>query len=97
MSNKFDFILLDMSLPTYDVGPSETGGRPQSFGGRELLRYIDRKNIIIPVIVVTQYERFNKGQEYLDLDGLHKMLMREHSLTYRACVLCGTNEDWKEV
>lgn len=97
ISSKFDLILLDMSLPTYDLGPSETGGRPQSFGGRELLRYIDRMNIVTPVIVVTQYERFNKGQEYLDLDGLHRMLMREHSSTYRGLVFyASTNEDWKD-
>lgn len=97
-SSEFNLILLDMSLPTYDVGPSETGGRPQGFGGQELLRYIDRLNISTPVIVVTQYERFSdKGQVYLDLDGLNKMLLQEHPLTYRGLVFfASTNDNWKD-
>ena len=96
-SNKFDLILLDMSLPTYDVGPSETGGRPQGFGGLELLRYIDRLNILTPIIIVTQYERFpDKGLKYLDLDSLNTMLLHEHTLTYRGLVFFATtNDNWK--
>ncbi len=97
-SGEFDLILLDMSLPTYDVGPSEAGGRPQSFGGRELLRYIDRLNIITPVIVVTQYERFSdKGKEHLDLESLNDMLFKQHSLTYQGLVFfASTNDNWRD-
>jgi CheY-like chemotaxis protein len=33
-----DLLLLDMSLPTFDIGDRESGGRPQGFGGIEILR-----------------------------------------------------------
>ncbi|MCQ8779993.1 response regulator, partial [Escherichia coli] len=34
-----DLLLLDMSLPTFDIGEGEAGGRPQGFGGIEVLRH----------------------------------------------------------
>src|SRR5688572_24536067 len=49
-------ILLDMSLPNYDTGPDEPGGTPHIFGGRELLRQLDRFDINVPAIVITQFE-----------------------------------------
>ena len=36
-----DLLLLDMSLPTFDITESEPGGRPQGFGGIEIVRYLD--------------------------------------------------------
>src|ERR1700761_5575060 len=53
-----DLVLLDMSLPTFDVHPGEPGGRPQGFGGIEVLRHMDRLNIVVPCIVITAYEAF---------------------------------------
>ena len=59
-----DLILLDMSLPTYDIGPGERGGRPQGFGGMEVLSSMERFEIKAPVLIVTQYEAFaHEGEE----------------------------------
>src|SRR5215469_6069010 len=58
-----DIVLLDMSLTTFDVGPRESGGKPQNFGGLEILRQMDRLQIVIPVIVITQHERFAAGRK----------------------------------
>ena len=31
-----NLVVLDMSLPTFDIGPTEAGGRPQGFGAERL-------------------------------------------------------------
>ncbi len=63
-----------MSLPTFDVTPEEPGGRPQGFGGMEVLRYMDRDKIIVPTIVVTGYEAFVGEEKDIDLVALSKEL-----------------------
>jgi CheY-like chemotaxis protein len=81
-----DLILLDMSLPTFDIGPGEPGGRPQGFGGIEVLRYIDRFRLKVPVIVVTAYEAFARGGTQIDLDALRSQLETAHPRTFRGVV-----------
>ena len=39
-------------------GPDEPGGQTHIFGGQESLRQMDRFDIVLPVIVVTQFEAF---------------------------------------
>lgn len=77
-------LLLDMSLTTFSVGPSEAGGRPQNFGGEEILAQLDRFGWDVPVIVITQYERFRRGERTLTLDDLR----REWTTAY-ASIVCG--------
>src|SRR5258708_830765 len=65
VSDQFDLILLDMTLPTFDVGIDEDGGRPRAYAGREILRQMDRRKIATPVIVLTQFDRFGEGNNAL--------------------------------
>jgi DNA-binding LytR/AlgR family response regulator len=81
-----DAILLDMSLTTFDVGPGEPGGRPQNFGGIEVLRQMDRLHIIVPVIVITQHERFVAGSHEVHLSALHKELTEEHASVFKGLI-----------
>ncbi|QKG68474.1 response regulator [Pseudomonas sp. B14-6] len=55
----YDLVVLDMSLPTFDISEDEHGGRPQGFGGVEVMRDMSNYEIIAPVIVVTAYEYFS--------------------------------------
>lgn len=55
----YDLVVLDMSLPTFDISEDEHGGRPQGFGGVEVMRDMINYEIITPVIVVTAYEYFS--------------------------------------
>lgn len=59
----FDLILLDMSLPTFDISKDEYGGRPQGFGGKEILREMLNYEMATPVIVITAYEAFSENGE----------------------------------
>ncbi len=52
-----------MSLPTFDISEDEHGGRPQGFGGVEVMRDMVNYEIITPVIVVTAYEYFSADSD----------------------------------
>jgi CheY-like chemotaxis protein len=96
-SNNADLILLDMTLPTFDVGPGEAGGRTHPFGGREFLREMRRFKIDTPVVVVTQFETFGSGPGMTTLDALDEELAREHSSVYIGSVYYhAAVESWKD-
>lgn len=79
-------ILLDMSLPTFEVGPNEPGGRPQNFGGIEVLRYMDLYDIAVPTIVITAYEAFSKDGHAVDHKSIHDELTTEHPKSYKGLI-----------
>jgi len=81
-----NLLLLDMSLPTFDIGPSEPGGRPQGFGGIEVLRIMGFEERKIPVVVITAYEAFNDRGRDIDLVDLSARLSEDHPDTFRGLV-----------
>lgn len=85
-SKSFDLVLLDVSLPTFDVGPNETGGRPQNFGGVEVLRYMDLYDRPVPTIVITAYEAFSKDGKPIDHISLDDELRQQHPNSYRGLI-----------
>ena len=90
-------ILLDMSLTTFDIGPDEPGGRPQNFGGMEVLRQMDRLNVVIPTIVITQHERFVSAGEEVNLLSLNRELVEEHAKVFKGLVYYNTARGgWRE-
>jgi CheY-like chemotaxis protein len=94
----FALIILDMSLPTFDITSSEHGGRPRPLGGTELLDEVDRRELGVPVIVLTQFPRFEaagESDEDLDLAELDRRLEREYSRNYRGAVFFDAAGGWR--
>ena len=85
-SQKMDLVLLDMTLPTYDVGPAESGGSTHAFGGREFLKELRRFKLSVPVIVVTQFETFGSGPEATTLKALDNDLKKDFPGIYSGSV-----------
>lgn len=85
-----DLLLLDMSLPTFDQSPTEPGGRPQGFGGIEVMRNMDRYEILAPVIVVTAYEAFSQDGRSVANTELSNELAQEHPEVFRGLVYFNT-------
>lgn len=97
INNDFDFILLDMTMPTFDIGLDEDGGRPRAYGGREILQQMARRQILIPVIVVTQFDRFGKGADSLTLSELDEQLKFIYKNNYLGCIFYNSAVDsWKK-
>ena len=63
-------VLLDMSLPTFDICDGETGGRPQGFGGVEVLWHMLMNKTICPTIVITGFEAFSREGHSVGLSQL---------------------------
>jgi|CXWL01.1.fsa_nt_gi CheY-like chemotaxis protein len=90
-----DLVLLDMTLPNYDIGPDEPGGDPHSFAGRDFLDQMDRLDIVLPVIVITQYETF--GRPPKSLSQLDEELRADYPSSYCGAVYYHASiHEWKD-
>jgi len=93
---KHDVVLLDMTMPTYDIGVDEDGGRPQHYAGRSILQQMQRRSIIRPVIIVTQFDVFGEGGERLTRHQLDDQLRADHPSIYLGTVYYNPAIDgWK--
>ncbi len=91
-AEKFDLLILDMSIPNFDVTELDDGGDTLDRGGEFILEEMDRENIITKSIIITQYEEF-KGVSLAEID---KNLMEEFKESYLGCVSYNTGYDnWK--
>ena len=90
-----DFVLLDMSIPSFETSNIHPTSRNRKFGGRDILVEMKRKNINIPAIVITQYNVF--GEEEKSLEELDKELEEEFAELYRGVVFYNASVlDWQE-
>ena len=67
LKDEYDCILLDMSLPRFSESSSENF---EPFGGMEVLKEIERRKIVVDVIVITQYAIFGEGALKKTLDEI---------------------------
>lgn len=96
LSEVYELVILDMTLPNFDIGADEDGGRPLVFGGREILRQMKRRNKMFPVVVTTQFEQFGSGEEIVTRDVLDRELDLEYGSFYLGMVYYhATEERWK--
>jgi len=92
-----NLVILDMTMPTYDIGPEESGGKPQGFGGKELMGQMERFDLNIPVVVVSQYGTFGQGSNAMSLGELDQSLKNEFGSFYLGAVhYQPAVEGWKE-
>ncbi|HFG2126878.1 TPA: hypothetical protein ACGF4W_001743 [Vibrio cholerae] len=76
-NNEPELIILDMSLPTYDISDIEGGGRPQGFGGVEILRHLKMSGSSCPTLVLTGYEAFMREEGLVELSQISDELKGE--------------------
>jgi CheY-like chemotaxis protein len=85
-----DILILDMSLPTFDIAAGEPGGRPQGFGGIEVVRHMERDDVSVPIIVVTQHPVIPKDGRLIELAGLEAMVRAESPSGFRGLIYYNT-------
>jgi CheY-like chemotaxis protein len=81
-----DIVLLDMSMPTFDVSQADKGGRHRAFGGRDVLDEITRRGCTSKVIIVTQFDIFGDGSDRKTLDELKNELEQAYPQSYVGAV-----------
>lgn len=93
---KPDILILDMTMPTYDVAVDEPGGRPRHFAGRDILRELQRRMIVIPTVVVTGFDVIGEGSEQCTRAELTAQLHGSFPESFRGTVFYTTSESgWK--
>lgn len=89
---RYDLILLDVSMNTYDISPEESDGEQEPLAGSNILRFMKLRKIYVPVIVVTMYESFVDG---IKIDKLDEGFRKKYPEFYKGFVYYSLrNEDW---
>lgn len=92
---EFNFILLDMSLPSYDQGAGSFSGKPRNFGGRDILKEMKRYKKSSVVKIITQYNEFDGG--LLSLNNLDKELKSKYANLYCGYIYYKSNQtEWEK-
>lgn len=99
ISKKSDakIILMDMSMPSFDVSENEpSGGTPEGFAGRELLAQMKLRAINIPTIVVTMFDSFGEKANRISLEQLTQELRVQYSPPFSDLVYYDSRQEgWR--
>jgi CheY-like chemotaxis protein len=94
---KFDMVILDMSLPTFDLSGPGGGGSPQGQGGIEVLRLSKWLGQNIPFIVITQYPDIEIDGVDVPLPQAAGRLSKRFLLQVEHCISYEFDSDlWRE-
>ena len=97
LSSQFDFLLLDMSLPIFDISREEDGFRVDPFSGRNILAEMHRKSVNVPTAVITMFETFGEGDDLMTLEELDRDLAKNYPFIYKGAIYYNSSEvNWKE-
>ena len=96
LAEPWDLLLLDMSLPIFEITKTEDGYNFDGFAGRYIMQEMYRKHIKTKTIIITQYETFDEGNECMTLDELKIQLASEYKESYIGTVYYNSAQtDWK--
>ncbi|MBE8590101.1 response regulator [Pseudomonas sp. MAFF 301449] len=73
-AEKFDLIVLDMSMPTFDRTETERGGRFRVFGGKEIVSRLVKQQKLSPFVILTGYSQFSDEKDNLSLAQINDLL-----------------------
>lgn len=86
-NDEFDMILLDMSLPLYDInGEDEELNEFEAFGGIEILDEIDRKELSVKVLVITAFDVIEDDTKKINLEQLDDQMRENYPNYYLGCI-----------
>lgn len=85
----FDLLILDMSIPTFDITETDDGGETLDRGGEIILQEMEREGIIVPALILTQYEEFDN----ISLEEIDNELKTDYSDFYLGCIYYNIAED----
>lgn len=93
-SDKYDLILLDMSMTTFDLASDVSGGIPEASAGQDILEGMFLRKIPTPVIVVTMYNVFGRKE----LTAFDKELAENYPQNYKSYVFYSSQRnEWKKL
>jgi DNA-binding NarL/FixJ family response regulator len=94
VDNPYDLILLDMTIPNFDITESSDGGKSYKNGGEIIVKELLDEDVAFKCAIITQYETFNN-------ETIDQISQRVRSLcgdNYFGYVKYSTSDDaWKEL
>lgn len=91
---KYDVLLLDISMPNYDISSEDSGGDWMPLAGKNILKEMYLRDISTKAIVITMHGSYDDGTKITDL---HTDLQKGFADNYIGYVYYSQiNEDWKE-
>ena len=72
-SKSYDLLLLDISMPNYDISTEENGGDFLPLAGKLILKEMYLREIPTKAIVVTMHGSFEDGTKLAELDNKLKI------------------------
>ena len=98
LSCSADFIILDMSLPSFDKKESEDGGRFRTYGGKEIARKMKRKKIPTPFVILTQYTSFSDDTGEFSIETIAEEVSAQNGDTFMGIIYySGSEYHWKNM
>jgi DNA-binding NarL/FixJ family response regulator len=90
----YDVLLLDISMPNYDISSDDSGGDWMPLAGKNILKEMYLRDITTKAIVITMHGSYDDGTKITDL---HTELQKEFADNYIGYVYYSQiNEDWKD-
>lgn len=95
VKNQYDLALLDMTIPSFELSPEHPTSRIRKYGGRDILSEMERCEIIVPSIIITQYKVFDDGEK--SLEKLNEELEEEFTQIYKGLIYYNSSiVDWQD-
>ena len=89
---KWRLIILDMTLPTYELNYNENCEDLLAVAGKNIMKRMINKKIYIPVIIITQFEKFDNDR--VTLESLNQEFERDFEGIWKGTVFY-ENDDWR--
>lgn len=86
ISGEYDFMILDMSMPTFDRTEATHGGRFRALGGHEIAVRLAKLQSLIPFVVLTGYRDFSVNSQSLSVQQID-LALRSVGDKYKGCIL----------
>lgn len=83
----YEMVLLDMSLPLYDLNGEDEGiNEFEAFGGIEILDEIERRELSIKVLVITAFDVIEDDTKKIHLEQLDQQMQENYTECYLGCI-----------
>lgn len=82
VENKPDLVILDMSLPTFDMTNGQGGGEKRMYGGLDIARQIQRRKVNSPFVFLTQHRDFTENPKLEKLSDIDEEAKSKYGSLY---------------
>lgn len=94
-NNKYDLLILDMTIPLWEKENNDINQNYEQFGGEKILREMKRKKIRVPVILFTMFDKFTVGVDILTFEQISDKYKKSFDFYVGAVYYDSRNDDWK--